>query len=91
MELIKDEGGQGLIEYVLLLSLVVSFYLLVASGLNRIGLAKKLMSPITTTFAAAYQFGHPQAKGFDNGGPVYHPRAEKGEKSFRIFLNPEAK
>jgi hypothetical protein len=41
-------------------------------------------------YAAAYQFGHTQAKGFDDGGPKFHPRADGGENNFRLFLNPDS-
>jgi hypothetical protein len=33
-------------------------------------------------------FGDRRAKGFEDGTPDFHPRAEGGQESFRIFINP---
>lgn len=90
--MVKDEEGQAVTEYVLMLASIVSLYLLLTAGLVRIGLAKKLMMPLTTQFAAIYQFGHPKAKGYDNGGPEFHPRVSSpgGQNNFRLFLNPRS-
>jgi len=85
-----DEQGQAVLEYILLIAIIVGFYMAVTVGMSKIGLAKKLMLPITGAFAATYQYGHPKAKGYDNGGPTYHPRAEGGENNFRIFFNPDS-
>lgn len=81
-----DEAGQAITEYILLIFAVVTFYLIVVQGLARSGLGAKLVAPITSSFAAAYQFGHVKAKGFENGGPSYHPRVTSGENNFRIFI-----
>lgn len=63
---------------------------MVASGMSRLGVAKKLASPLQTTFAAAYRYGHTQAKGYDDGGPENHPRASTGgTNNMRVFFNPE--
>lgn len=86
----KNEEGQGLTEYILLLAIVASGYLLLVKGMSRIGLAQKLMTPLTQDFASAYRYGHPKAKGFDDpGGPEKHPRIEGGKDGFRIFINPK--
>jgi hypothetical protein len=87
-DIVKNENGQAVTEYILMMAMIVSIYLLFTAGLVRIGLAKKLMQPMTDTFTATYQFGHPKAKGYDNGGPEYHPRALGGQNNFRIFFNP---
>ena len=85
----KRESGQATVEYILIVSAVVSFYVMLARGLNSSGLASKLAAPITTDFARAYQYGRIDAKGYDDGGPINHPRAvEKGNNNFRIFINP---
>lgn len=46
-----------------------------------------LFKPIKTDFARAYQYGHPKARGWDEGGePDYHPRATVPDgRNFRIF------
>ncbi len=85
------ELGQATTEYILLLSVVVSFYMIVISGMNRFNLGQKLTKFMTQSFTATYTYGHPQAKGFDNGGPIYHPRAVGCENCFRIFLNSSDK
>jgi hypothetical protein len=88
--MVKEEEGQAVTEYILMMASIVSLYLLLTAGLVRIGLAKKLMRPLTEQFAATYQYGHPKAKGYDNGGPEFHPRAvsSSGQNNFRIFFNP---
>jgi hypothetical protein len=67
-----DESGQAVVEYVLLLGIVVSIFLVVMRGLGRMGVAEKLMGPLNGSFAATYRFGHPQ--GVDYPAPK-HPRS----------------
>lgn len=86
----RDQSGQGTVEYIVLLAVIVSFYLVIAQGFGKIGFSKKLLAPLNQDFARAYQYGHPKAKGYDDGGPAFHPRIEGGgENNFRIFINPE--
>lgn len=80
--------GQAVTEYILLLAVVVGFFALIVRWVNTSGLALKLASVATGSFKASYRYGHPKAKGFDDGGPENHPRAGT---NFRIFLNPEPK
>ena len=84
----RDESGQGVVEYILLIAVIASFFMVVSRGLATTGLNKKLMIPITDKFARAYQFGHTGAKGYEDGGPINHPRIDGGENNFRIFINP---
>lgn len=86
---VRDESGQAMMEYILLLAIVVSFYVIVAKGLTEMGISEKLMRPLTESFASAYQYGHPKAKGYDDGGPEYHPRAVEGGTNFRIFIRTD--
>jgi uncharacterized protein (UPF0333 family) len=88
---VKNEEGQAVTEYILLMAVILMIYLMVTTTMAKIGLAKKLTTPLTTSFAAIYQYGHPLAKGYQNGGPMYHPRVEGGDNNFRIFFNPETK
>lgn len=83
----NSESGQAVIEYVLLLSIVTAAFVVVSQGLTRAGLTRILMKPLRENFARAYQHGHPEALGFEDGGPKKHPRAQ-GENSFRLFINP---
>ncbi|MGK5086264.1 hypothetical protein WDW86_01795 [Bdellovibrionota bacterium FG-2] len=92
MVLAKDEAGQATVEYILLLSVIVTFFILLAQGISQMGLAEKLARPIQKEFKAAYRYGHPKAKGEEEGGYEHHPRAREGGKdkeNFRIFLNPK--
>ncbi len=80
--------GQAMLESMLLLSVILGLYLIFVRGWNEIHFDQLVLARITGPFAAAYCYGHPKAKGFDDGGPQYHPRAESGEGSFRLFVNP---
>jgi Flp pilus assembly pilin Flp len=88
---LKDEEGQAVTEYILLMAGIVSIYLIVTAAFVRIGIAKKFMAFVTQGYAATYQYGHPKAKGYKNGGPEFHPRANGGQNNFRLFFNPEQK
>lgn len=82
------ESGQALTEYVILLSMVLWLFLMASSWISRLGLDRKMASMVTGPFAAAYTYGHTQAKGLDDGGPTNHPRIDGGDGNFRIFYNP---
>ena len=82
------QSGQAVLEYILLLSFIVTGYVIVARFFTQSGITQKLTSPITVTFAKTYQFGDPRAKSFEDGAPDFHPRAIGGQDSFRIFINP---
>jgi Flp pilus assembly pilin Flp len=87
MILVKDERGQAVTEYLLMVATILSFYLIAIAALQSYGLASKLTTPITNDFAKTYQYGKNDVLGFDNGGPKDHPRAI-GSGNFRIFINP---
>ena len=85
----KNESGQAIIEYVLLLAIIATAFLVASRGLGKLGIADKLTRPVKQDFAAAYRYGHPKAKGSDEGGFELHPRAiAGGGNNFRIFINP---
>jgi hypothetical protein len=87
--LASDEAGQGTLEYILLLTIVAIGFAFIMSRISSMDLAAKLAGPINGAFASTYRYGHPKAKGWDDGGPAFHPRAtEKGNSNFRIFINP---
>ena len=89
---VKNDSGQAVTEYILLLAVVTGLFLLMFKLLPTLGIMKKLATPITGSYAKAYQYGHTRAKGYDDGGPENHPRATGGgTNNFRIFLNPEIK
>ncbi|MFL5812388.1 MAG: hypothetical protein ACJ763_02325 [Bdellovibrionia bacterium] len=81
---IASEEGQAILEYILLISIVGLLFVGLMNGLGKIDVIKRLMKPLNGDYAHAYQYGHPKALGFDDGGPQKHPRAIGGD-SFRIF------
>jgi Flp pilus assembly pilin Flp len=85
----ENESGQAVVEYILLLAVVASVYILMGKALASSGLGNLLMTPITGDFARTYQYGRHDALGFDDGGPKNHPRARGGDGNFRLFINPE--
>ena len=87
---ISNQQGQATTEYILLLSVIVSVFLLFAAAFSKFKIGQKLTAPLQTKFAAVYRYGNSKAKGYDDGGPIFHPRAVGGASSnFRIFLNPK--
>ena len=85
------QEGQAVVEYILLLSVVVLFFVLITQGIARMGITPKLMASLTGPFANTYKYGHPKAQGFDEGAPKFHPRIFGGEENFRLFFNPDSK
>lgn len=90
MELKKfrpDESGQAAIEYILILTIIASFYVGLMTVIDKANLAEKLAGPIVGSYARVYKYGHPKAKGFDEGTPEFHPRAVI-DGNIRMFINP---
>lgn len=85
----ESEQGQAVVEYILLVSIVVSFLFILTQALGRIGLGKKLTAPLSKSFAMAYKYGDPRAKGYDEGTPTYHPRVVGGDHNLRLFAIPD--
>jgi len=46
-----------------------------------------LKQPLEKDFKYTYQYGHPQARGQDTGGPIDIPQYHD-DQNFRIFINP---
>ena len=85
----KSESGQGTVEYILLIAIVVWFSTLVYPFFRDGAFTEKLTAPIKKEFAKTYQYGSPKVVGYEEGdGPRYHPRATFPEGNFRIFINP---
>lgn len=87
VKLAKNESGQAVTEYVLILSIIVMFYMGIMTVVERMNLAERLAGPIVGSYARTYKYGNPKAKGFDEGTPENHPRAVVGGK-VRLFINP---
>lgn len=85
----NNQSGQAILEYVLMLSIVVSFFVTLMGLLRSMGIEQSINRSFTKEYAAAYRYGHPKAKGMDEGEPQYHPRLESGDTSFRLFMNPK--
>jgi hypothetical protein len=83
--LTDSQSGQAITEYILLLAIVATSFILLSLGIGRMGVAQKLTQALVGPFAATYRYGHPKAKGFDDGGPSMHPMASGGN-NFRIFI-----
>lgn len=77
------ESGQSTLEYLLLLLIVVGAYGTILQWIQQARLADLLAAPLTDTFAKVYKYGHPKAKGYDEGTPENHPRVNG-----RAFINP---
>lgn len=85
---IQNEEGQTTLEYVLVLAIVVMAYVGVVQWFTGFNLFQKIYKPIHEDFKYAYQYGHPEARGYeDDQGPKMHPRITEDE-NFRIFLYP---
>ncbi len=87
MDKIKSSSGQAITEYILLLAILVSFYTALVNGLLNSGALTALKKPLEKDFKFTYQFGHPEARGQNDGGPKYIPQHHDPE-NFRIFINP---
>ena len=83
--LADSQSGQAITEYILLLAIVAVSFMMLSLGIGRMGVAQKLTRALVGPFAATYRYGHPKAKGFDDGGPNMHPIAPGGN-NFRIFI-----
>lgn len=81
----SSKSGQAVLEYILLLAIVVMIFSAFIKQLSERDWFDRLSYPITHQFKYAYQYGHPDARGVEDGGQkniAQHP------ESFRIFLNP---
>jgi hypothetical protein len=93
----NGRSGQSLIEYVLLVAIVVMLFSFVMKRLADGDAMARLKRPFTEEFKFTYRYGHPEARGHEDGGPVNIPQyqpagnASGGDHNFRIFLNPSKK
>lgn len=86
--MVRSERGQATIEYVLMLSIIIGFYMALIKAIEKGQLAERLMGPLVGSYAMTYKYGNPKAKGYDEGTPENHPRAVVGGNSVRLFINP---
>jgi hypothetical protein len=92
MSTMKNESGQAVTEYILMVAVVVGLFLAVETALTKTGLNATMMTPLTKNYYFTYKYGHPKALGYDEaaqGGPSMHPRITT-PGNFRIFIDPGA-
>lgn len=83
----KVESGQAVVEYVLLLAMVVSLYGMILGKLSETNALQKMKAPFEKEYKYTYEYGHPEARGQEDGGPLYIPQ-HHDQTNFRIFINP---
>ena len=86
----RDESGQSILEYMLLLGIIAIMGGLIMSVFRGTGFGQKLQDRLLKPYAAAYRYGHPQAKGNEDGAPANQIKfGPDGANNFRIFINPK--
>ena len=88
MDKIKLKSGQAMTEYILLLGILVSLFTIIINGLLGTGALARLKAPLEKDFKYTYQYGHPEARGQNDGGPKFLPQQHDSGGNFRIFINP---
>jgi hypothetical protein len=96
MEKVRGVGrsGQAVVEYILLIAVLVLVFSSAMKRLEDSNVMVNLQKPFTSQFKYTYRYGHPEARGQDDGGPVNIPQYSSGEENdhnFRIFINPSKK
>jgi hypothetical protein len=86
----RGQRGQAITEYILLLTVILIIFLGVLRVLKEQDIFASVAEPVNGDFASAYKYGHPKAKGYDEGKPINHPRIEDAE-NFRLYLNPRTR
>ncbi len=87
-----SRSGQAVTEYVLLLAIVVFIFSSAMRLLSSGNAVVNIQKAFTEQFARTYRYGHPEARGLDDGGPLnlplYQPADGSESHNFRIFINP---
>ncbi len=78
-------SGQAVLEYILLLAIVVSLFVLLTQKMLDLDLLQRMVGPYKTEFERAYRYGSPKSQGVAEGQVKNLPQYEQG---FRIFYNP---
>ncbi|MGZ3649642.1 MAG: hypothetical protein ACXVB9_18970 [Bdellovibrionota bacterium] len=90
--LLRNQRGQSVMEYMLVLMVVVGAILLVMSLLKKSNFFyKKVTEPLVKTITYNYKYGDPSAQGWDEGSPKLHiqiSRPNEGQ-TFRLFQPKE--
>ncbi len=84
----NSTAGQSTIEYILMLSIIVSLFVTFSRFFRDSQIASKILKPITEDYRRAYQFGAVNVKGLGQEEVENHPRVSEGN-NFKIFVNPK--
>lgn len=89
----RSEQGQAITEYLLLLLILAISGAAVMRGIRGFGIGDRLTNWLTGSYRSSYTYGHPKAKGPNEGGPRFLPLATggRGEGNGRLFISPEAR
>lgn len=90
MDQIKRKSGQAITEYILLLGILVSLYTMILRMLSDTKMVDRIKSRLEKDFQYTYRYGHPEARGPDDGGAKNIPQ-HRTDDDFRIFINPPIK
>jgi hypothetical protein len=90
MDKIRRTSGQAITEYILLLAMLVSLYSLLLRLLSDTKMVDRLKSKLEKDYQYTYRYGHPEARGPDDGGVKNIPQ-HRSDDNFRIFINPPIK
>lgn len=94
MDKMNKASGQAVMEYILLLAIIVSIYTLIINGLMGSNAVTALKKPLEKDYKYTYRYGHPKARGQEDGGPLFIPQKYEPSgqtQNFRIFINPPIK
>jgi hypothetical protein len=84
----RDQKGQSIVEYMLVLMVIVSAVLLVLKLMKDSNFFyKNVTEPLVRHITYNYKYGHPGAQGWDEGSPKLHiqiSRPNEGQ-TFRLF------
>ena len=85
---IRSQSGQAIIEYVLLVAILVSTFVVVVRWFrDDAKFQEKLLAGLNKTVVRTYQSGNPKATSpLAEEGAVHHPR-DTSPGNFRIFMN----
>jgi hypothetical protein len=86
-----NRSGQAIAEYVILLAIVVLIYTALLKSLGGSASFDAFKKPFVEQYKYTYRYGHPDARGQDDGGPKLIPQysdPDGSPQNFRIFINP---
>lgn len=84
---LRNQRGQSVLEYVLMMAIVVGALLLIMGKLKQSQFFyKRFTEPLVKHVTYNYKYADPRAQGWDEGTPRLHIQQSKpGNNTFRIF------